>query len=64
MRFLLRSLLFWIVQTSAIYYKSPSNTSYLWNFGFYALLFLILQIITGIILAMFFNPNPLMAFIL
>jgi len=32
------------------------------NFGFYSLLFLILQILTGILLAMFYNPDPLLAF--
>jgi ubiquinol-cytochrome c reductase cytochrome b subunit len=50
------------VQQSAIYYKSPTNLSYNWNFGFYSLLFLISQIITGVILAMFYNPDPLFAF--
>jgi ubiquinol-cytochrome c reductase cytochrome b subunit len=62
MRIWYKNLFFWILQTSAIFYKSPSNLSYFWNFGFYALLFLILQIITGIFLAMFYNPNPLFAF--
>jgi quinol-cytochrome oxidoreductase complex cytochrome b subunit len=36
--------------------------SYAWNFGFFALIFLILQILTGIFLAMFYNPEPLSAF--
>jgi len=34
----------------------------MWNFGFYSLLFLILQILTGVLLAMFYNPDPLLAF--
>lgn len=32
------------------------------NFGFYSLLFLVLQILTGILLAMFYNPDPMLAF--
>lgn len=36
--------------------------SYAWNFGFYALIFLVLQIVTGIFLAMFYDPEPVNAF--
>lgn len=57
-----RHLLFYIIHKSGLYYKTPSNLSYLWNFGFFALFFLILQILTGIFLAMFYNPEPLHAF--
>jgi quinol-cytochrome oxidoreductase complex cytochrome b subunit len=32
------------------------------NFGFYSLLFLVLQILTGVLLAMFYNPDPILAF--
>jgi hypothetical protein len=32
------------------------------NFGFYSLLFLLLQILTGVLLAMFYNPDPMLAF--
>jgi len=62
MRFWNKHIFFWIIQKSGIYYKTPSNLSYFWNFGFYALIFLILQIVTGIFLAMFYNPEPLHAF--
>jgi len=34
----------------------------MWNFGFYSLLFLVLQILTGVLLAMFYNPDPILAF--
>lgn len=62
MRFWNRHLIFFLIHRSALYYKTPSNLSYFWNFGFFALFFLIMQIITGIFLAMFYNPDPLYAF--
>ena len=40
----------------------PSNLSYLWNFGSLLALCLIVQIITGVTLAMHYNPNVLEAF--
>jgi len=57
MRLWLKSLSFYLVKTSGLYYKSPSNLSYWWNFGFIALFFLLSQIVTGIVLAMFYNAN-------
>jgi quinol-cytochrome oxidoreductase complex cytochrome b subunit len=62
MRFWLRNLFFWILKTSGIFYKTPSNLNYWWNFGFLALCFLLLQIVTGIFLAMFYNPSILLAY--
>ena len=40
----------------------PSNISYLWNFGSLLALCLIIQIITGVTLAMHYTPNVLEAF--
>ena len=40
----------------------PSNISYLWNFGSLLGLCLILQILTGIFLAMHYIPNVELAF--
>ena len=40
----------------------PSNLSYLWNFGSLLAFCLIIQIITGVTLAMHYNPNVLEAF--
>ncbi len=37
---------------SGLVYKSPSNFSYFWNFGFYATICLVFQLLTGIFLAM------------
>jgi ubiquinol-cytochrome c reductase cytochrome b subunit len=62
MRIWTRSLLLYIVKISAIFYKSPINFNYWFNFGFLSLFFLILQIITGIILAMFYNANLMLAY--
>jgi ubiquinol-cytochrome c reductase cytochrome b subunit len=43
-------------------YPVPRNINYWWNFGVLALVCLVLQIVTGIILAMHYAPNALVAF--
>lgn len=43
-------------------YPTPINVTYLWSFGFLAGFFLTIQIISGIILAMFYVPNAELAF--
>jgi len=43
-------------------YPSPINLSYAWNFGSLSLVTLILQIITGILLAMYYVPHADFAF--
>ena len=45
-----------------VVYSAPSGLSYLWNFGSLALLSLILQIGTGILLAMFYTGHVDLAF--
>jgi len=42
--------------------SQPSNLSYLWNFGSLLLFCLIIQIVTGVTLAMHYNANVLDAF--
>ncbi len=42
--------------------SQPSNISYLWNFGSLLAVCLIVQIITGVTLAMHYSPNVLEAF--
>lgn len=44
-------------------YPSPSNISYLWNFGSLAGLCLVIQLATGIFLAMHYTPHVDMAFL-
>ena len=43
-------------------YPAPKNLNYFWNFGSLAGLFLVIQIVTGIILAMHYGANTLVAF--
>lgn len=43
-------------------YRAPKNLSYLWNFGFIAGLSLVIQIVTGLFLAMHYSPNANTAF--
>jgi len=42
--------------------SQPSNISYLWNFGSLLAICLIIQIVTGVTLAMHYNPSVLEAF--
>lgn len=42
--------------------SEPSNISYLWNFGSLLALCLVIQIVTGVTLAMHYSPNVLEAF--
>nr|AYP72696.1 cytochrome b [Chrysodinopsis sp. EMHAU-1507081] len=51
-----------IISNSLIDLPSPSNISYLWNFGSLLGLCLIVQITTGVFLAMHYCPNINMAF--
>lgn len=44
-------------------YPTPVNLSYLWNFGIFATVCLIIQIITGILLVMHYTPHVDLAFI-
>nr|WGW14718.1 cytochrome b [Bangiopsis subsimplex] len=43
-------------------YPSPANLSYAWNFGFLASIALLVQISTGVFLAMHYVPHTAMAF--
>ena len=43
-------------------YSAPSGLSYLWNFGSLALLSLVVQLFTGIFLAMFYTGHVDLAF--
>lgn len=62
MRIWNKSLLLYLMKISGVYYKSPINFNYWFNFGFLSLFFLISQIVTGIVLAMFYNANILFAY--
>jgi ubiquinol-cytochrome c reductase cytochrome b subunit len=57
-----KALFFSTLKESYIYYKTPMNLTYWWNFGVLSLYFLIIQLVTGIFLAMFYDPSILYAF--
>lgn len=62
MRILKSHPLLKLVNSYLIDASQPSNISYLWNFGSLLLVCLIIQIITGVTLAMHYSPNVLEAF--
>jgi group I intron endonuclease len=51
-----------LVNSYMIDSPQPSNISYLWNFGSLLAVCLVIQIITGVTLAMHYNPSVLEAF--
>nr|APX40575.1 cytochrome b [Galeruca interrupta] len=56
------SPLFKIINNSLIVFPSPSNISYMWNFGSLLGICLMIQIFTGLFLAMHYCPNIELAF--
>ena len=54
--------LFSIINDHLINYPTPINIHYAWNFGFLASMCLIIQILTGIFLAMHYTPHVDLAF--
>jgi Cytochrome b/b6/petB len=62
MRILKSHPLLRLVNSYIIDSPQPSNISYLWNFGSLLAVCLVTQIITGVILAMHYNPSVLEAF--
>jgi ubiquinol-cytochrome c reductase cytochrome b subunit len=62
MRLLKSHPLLKLVNSYVIDSPEPSNISYLWNFGSLLALCLVIQIITGVTLAMHYNPSVLEAF--
>jgi ubiquinol-cytochrome c reductase cytochrome b subunit len=62
MRILKSHPLLKLVNSYLIDASQPSNISYLWNFGSLLLFCLVIQIITGVTLAMHYTPNVLDAF--
>jgi len=50
------------IKKQAIYYGTPKNLTYFWNFGSLALFALVIQFITGIFLTFWYIPNIVDAF--
>ncbi|MGF7161816.1 ubiquinol-cytochrome c reductase cytochrome b subunit [Rhodoligotrophos appendicifer] len=46
----------------ALAFPTPRNLNYFWTFGGILAIFLVLQLMTGIVLVMHYTPNTLMAF--
>ena len=63
MRLIKRNSLINVVHHSAVDYPVPSNISYFWNFGILALVCLVVQLVSGIFLAMHYVPNVDLAFV-
>nr|YP_010395083.1 apocytochrome b [Polyopes affinis]UQJ72524.1 apocytochrome b [Polyopes affinis] len=61
MRFIKRPIIS-IVNDHLIDYPTPINIHYAWNFGFLSSICLIIQILTGIFLAMHYTPHVDLAF--
>jgi len=62
MRILKSNSLLKLVNSYIIDTSQPSNISYLWNFGSLLLVCLVIQVITGVTLAMHYSPNITEAF--
>lgn len=63
MRFLKSNPIFSLVNSYLIDSPQPANISYMWNFGSLLGICLIIQILTGVFLAMHYTPNVELAFI-
>ena len=63
MRLLKQNFLLNLLRSFLIDYPVPSNINYFYNFGVLAGISLIIQIITGIFLAMYYIPNGELAFL-
>ena len=62
MRILKKHILLRLLNSYIIDSPQPSNISYAWNFGSLLLVCLIIQILTGVTLAMHYSPSVEEAF--
>ena len=62
MRLLKSHPIFRLANSSLVDSPQPVNLSYMWNFGSLLAFCLIIQIITGVTLAMHYNPSVIEAF--
>jgi len=51
-----------IIKSQLTEYPVPKNLNYMWNFGSLALLVLVLQILTGIFLVMYYKPSAALTY--
>jgi ubiquinol-cytochrome c reductase cytochrome b subunit len=62
MRLIKQNFLLNLIREFLIDYPVPNNINSFWNFGVLAGICLVIQIITGIFLAMYYIPNADLAF--
>ena len=63
MRFVNKNNFIHILYHTAVPYPAPANLNYFWSFGIYLTVCLVIQLLTGIFLAMHYVPNIDLAFI-
>ena len=51
-----------LTHSSAVAYPVPRNLNYFWTFGAILTMMLVVQIVTGVVLAMHYVPNAKLAF--
>ncbi|MBH0236672.1 cytochrome b [Methylobrevis albus] len=51
-----------LLHDTAVSYPTPRNLNYLWTFGGILTFMLVVQIVTGVVLAMHYTPNTALAF--
>ncbi|MBF0158455.1 MAG: cytochrome b/b6 [Magnetococcales bacterium] len=51
-----------VIKSQAVEYPTPKNLNYWWNFGSLALMVLMIQLFSGIFLAMHYKPDAKLAF--
>jgi len=52
-----------VLYETGVVYPAPTNLNYNYNFGIYALVILMLQIVSGIFLVMYYAANTEIAFL-
>lgn len=56
------NIIYYYIRSYLIRYPAPSNIGYFWNYGSLAIFFLVIQIVSGLFLAMFYTPHIEYAF--
>ncbi len=57
-----KNFLLAFVSNHVVYYGTPSNLTYVWSFGSLAGICLVIQVVSGLFLAMFYTPHVDLAF--
>lgn len=57
MRLWAKSIIFWMMRGSGFFYITPATFNYWYNFGVLAFFFLLIQIVSGLFLAMHYDPQ-------